>query len=290
MAGWLRPRAAAEPPPASRGTVDVYEKLAGCVLRLDFSRFPSLTEEARTSFHSLAADCLERALRHEEGGNAAKALAHYKQGLAIAAEALALPLPAPTAVSERQRRELSSWQANARDRVRVLSSSAAHTSTSGRGRAGVSGARAAAAPKPDSEEAKLRAAVEANILDRSPGVTWADVAGLDEAKRALHEACVLPALRADLFKGLRAPARGILLYGPPGTGKTLLAKAVATESKSTFFTVSAASLTSKWLGEGEKLVKALFALAAERAPSVVFVDEIDSVLSARSAAEHEVRD
>jgi spastin len=135
--------------------------------------------------------------------------------------------------------------------------------------------------------AKLRALLETEVLDSSPGVRWADVAGLEEAKRALHEAVVLPTLRADLFTGLRAPAKGLLLFGPPGTGKTLLAKAVATESNATFFAISAASLTSKWVGEAEKLVRTLFALAEERAPSVVFIDEIDSILSARSSAEHE---
>ena len=126
------------------------------------------------------------------------------------------------------------------------------------------------------------------IVIQGDEVHWDDVAGLDIAKSALKETVVYPFLRPDLFMGLREPARGMLLFGPPGTGKTMLARAVATESKSTFFAISASSLTSKFLGESEKLVRALFALAKLLAPSIIFVDEIDSLLSSRGgSSEHE---
>ncbi|KAL7814717.1 AAA domain-containing protein [Trichoderma gracile] len=127
-----------------------------------------------------------------------------------------------------------------------------------------------------------------DIVVQGDEVHWSDIAGLEVAKNSLRETVVYPFLRPDLFMGLREPARGMLLFGPPGTGKTMLARAVATESKSTFFSISASSLTSKYLGESEKLVRALFGLAKALAPSIIFVDEIDSLLSHRSdAGEHE---
>ncbi|CAK3970168.1 ATPase-like fidgetin [Lecanosticta acicola] len=127
-----------------------------------------------------------------------------------------------------------------------------------------------------------------DIVIQGDEVHWDDVAGLEPAKSALKETVVYPFLRPDLFLGLREPARGMLLFGPPGTGKTMMARAVATESKSVFFAISASSLTSKFLGESEKLVRALFALAKELAPSIIFVDEIDSLLGSRGGgSEHE---
>lgn len=121
----------------------------------------------------------------------------------------------------------------------------------------------------------------AEIVVRGDEVHWDDIAGLESAKSSLKEAVVYPFLRPDLFRGLREPVRGMLLFGPPGTGKTMLARAVATESHSTFFSISASSLTSKYLGESEKLVRALFAVAKKLSPSIVFVDEIDSIMGSR---------
>jgi spastin len=134
---------------------------------------------------------------------------------------------------------------------------------------------------------KLVEMINTTIVDRSPAVKWEDVAGLDKAKQALMEMVILPTKRRDLFTGLRRPARGLLLFGPPGNGKTMLAKAVASESEATFFNVSASSLTSKWVGEAEKLVRTLFMVAVDRQPSVIFMDEIDSVMSARLANEND---
>lgn len=126
-----------------------------------------------------------------------------------------------------------------------------------------------------------------DIVVRGDEVYWDDIVGLESAKNSLKEAVVYPFLRPDLFRGLREPTRGMLLFGPPGTGKTMLARAVATESKSTFFSISSSSLTSKYLGESEKLVKALFLLAKKLSPSIVFIDEIDSLLGTRTEGEVE---
>ncbi|KAJ8611985.1 hypothetical protein CTAYLR_004389 [Chrysophaeum taylorii] len=127
----------------------------------------------------------------------------------------------------------------------------------------------------------------ADVVDHSPGVTWDDISGLAEAKRTLQEAVILPQLRPDLYRGLRAPAKGVLLYGPPGTGKTMLAKAVASASSLTFFGVSPSTLTSKWVGEGEKMVRVLFEVANKMDQAVIFLDELDALLAKRGEGEHD---
>ncbi|XP_017973282.1 PREDICTED: uncharacterized protein LOC18605086 isoform X4 [Theobroma cacao] len=122
------------------------------------------------------------------------------------------------------------------------------------------------------------------------GVTFDDIGALENVKDTLKELVMLPLQRPELFcKGqLTKPCKGILLFGPPGTGKTMLAKAVATEAGANFINISMSSITSKWFGEGEKYVKAVFSLASKIAPSVVFVDEVDSMLGRReNPGEHE---
>ncbi|MBA0615367.1 hypothetical protein Godav_015513 [Gossypium davidsonii] len=189
----------------------------------------------------------------------------------------------------------------------------------------------------DPEQAKLRAGLNSAIIREKPNVKWNDVAGLESAKQALQEAVILPVKFPQFFTGKRRPWRAFLLYGPPGTGKSYLAKAVATEADSTFFSfssvmqlppsfylekgiggsskdgllcmhhwilmadrwqyshivvcsnrfptfsasVSSSDLVSKWMGESEKLVSNLFEMARDSAPSIIFIDEIDSLCGQR---------
>ncbi|AMD20407.1 HDL337Cp [Eremothecium sinecaudum] len=139
----------------------------------------------------------------------------------------------------------------------------------------------------DGEEKKLRGALSGAILTEKPNVKWEDVAGLEGAKEALKEAVILPVKFPHLFKGNRKPTTGILLYGPPGTGKSYLAKAVATEANSTFFSISSSDLVSKWMGESERLVKQLFNMARENKPSIIFIDEVDALTGSRGEGESE---
>ncbi|KAM3070040.1 Vacuolar protein sorting-associated protein 4 [Clarireedia jacksonii] len=139
----------------------------------------------------------------------------------------------------------------------------------------------------DPESKKLRNALQGAILQDKPNVRWEDVAGLEGAKEALKEAVILPIKFPHLFVGQRQPWKGILLYGPPGTGKSFLAKAVATEANSTFFSVSSSDLVSKWMGESERLVKQLFTMARENKPSIIFIDEIDALCGPRGEGESE---
>lgn len=141
--------------------------------------------------------------------------------------------------------------------------------------------------KDDEDKGKMRSALSSAIVSEKPNIKWDDVAGLEGAKEALKEAVILPTKFPQLFVGKRKPWKGILLYGPPGTGKSFLAKAVATEADSTFFAMSSSDLVSKWQGESERLVKQMFEMAREAKPSIIFIDEIDSLCTARSEGESE---
>ncbi|OLY77931.1 Fidgetin-like protein 1 [Smittium mucronatum] len=134
---------------------------------------------------------------------------------------------------------------------------------------------------------KMIEVIKNEIMGNLPKVGWSDIAGLEHAKKTIMEIVVWPMLRPDLFNGLRGPAKGLLLFGPPGTGKTLIGRCIASQSSATFFSISCSSLTSKWVGEGEKMVRAMFAVARAKQPSVIFIDEIDSLLSQRSDGENE---
>ena len=138
---------------------------------------------------------------------------------------------------------------------------------------------------PDTE---LITMLERDVVDKNPNVNFDDIAELTEAKNTLKEAVLLPLLMPEYFTGIRRPWKGVLMFGPPGTGKTMLAKAIATQGKTTFFNVSASSLASKYRGESEKLVRILFEMARFYAPSTIFFDEIDALAGKRGGeGEHE---
>eukprot|EP00440_Ansanella_granifera_P068421 gb/GFBE01074231.1/.p1 GENE.gb/GFBE01074231.1/~~gb/GFBE01074231.1/.p1 ORF type:complete len:565 (+),score=137.11 gb/GFBE01074231.1/:1-1695(+) len=137
----------------------------------------------------------------------------------------------------------------------------------------------------DKEYRELATNISRDILTKNPGVAWDSIVGLNHAKALLKEAVVMPLKYPQLFTGLLAPWKGVLLFGPPGTGKTLLAKAVATECETTFFNISASTVVSKWRGDSEKLVRVLFDLAKHHQPSTIFIDELDSLMSARGGGD-----
>jgi proteasome regulatory subunit len=120
-------------------------------------------------------------------------------------------------------------------------------------------------------------------LEESPDISYAQIGGLTDEIKEVREAVEYPLTKPEIFKRIGVePPKGILLYGSPGTGKTLIAKAVAHEAKATFIRMSGSELVHKFIGEGAGLVRELFTLARERAPAIVFIDEIDAVGSMRT--------
>jgi len=145
--------------------------------------------------------------------------------------------------------------------------------------AGIGGTGGGGGTSSDSEKSRLRSSLLSSVVKQGEvNVKWDDIAGLDQAKAVLKEALVYPTLYPDMNI---VPWKGILFYGSGGTGKTALARAVATELNSYFLSISSSDLVSKWHGESEKLIAELFDLARSNKPSVIFIDEIDSLCSSR---------
>lgn len=125
------------------------------------------------------------------------------------------------------------------------------------------------------------------IVTSPPNISYADIGGLDMQKQEIREAVELPLTHLDLYQQIGIdPPRGVLLYGPPGTGKTMLAKAVAHHTSASFIAVVGSEFVQKYLGEGPRMVRDTFRLAREHSPSILFIDEVDSIATKRFDAEH----
>lgn len=188
---------------------------------------------------------------------------------------------------ESQRKFFSERVSGYLDRIKYLKGVGGSPSGGGGGSATARPGDKGAEESPDAEGARLEGALAGAIVSEKPNVKWTDVAGLATAKTALKEAVILPQRFPELYMGKRSPIKGILLYGPPGTGKSYLAKAVATEADSSFFSISSSDVMSKWQGESERLVRSLFKMARDRKPAIIFIDEIDSMCGARGDGQSE---
>lgn len=240
-------------------------------------------------FLQRGADLVKQAIAEDEVKNYKEAVKLYRN----AGETFMLALKYETnkEVQGKIKEKLLGYIARAEELQKALDDGDGGEGPSAGGSGGSGGTAAKkkgdSTPSKKDEEDKMAEGLAGNILAEKPNVKWDDVAGLEQAKESLKEAVILPTRFPQLFTGKRKPWKGILLYGPPGTGKSYLAKALATESDSSFLSLSSSDLVSKWQGESERLVKAAFQLARDRKPSIVFIDEIDSLCTARAEGESE---
>jgi len=234
------------------------------------------------NFVTKGVEVIKQAVDQDNAGELGKALGLYKQGiqLLLTAKKWEKNPAAKKAIDGK----IMTYLGRAEEIDKMLSDPPPKKKKAKAGGKGSSGD----SDDEDEDGDALKKSLGSAIVMERPNVKWDDVAGLKVAKALLKEAVILPVAFPQLFQGKREPWKGILLYGPPGTGKSYLAKAVATEANnSTFFSVSSSDLISKYVGESEKLVKNLFEIAREKQPSIIFIDEIDSLASARSDGEAE---
>lgn len=243
---------------------------------------------SNTDFLGRAIEAVKKAIDSDQGGEYEKAYQQYYQALELFM--LALKWEKNPKSKEMIRTKTAEYM----DRAEKLKQHMANeegrkkpSAVGANGKVSGGGGKGKGDDDEDADSKKLRGALAGAILSEKPNIRWEDVAGLEQAKEALKEAVILPIKFPHLFTGKRQPWKGILMYGPPGTGKSYLAKAVATEAASTFFSVSSSDLVSKWMGESERLVKQLFNMARENKPSIIFIDEIDALCGPRGEGESE---